>query len=487
MQELSFTTQNNTDGIAMALSENLQSVVDRHEAVISDEEITTAKKEINLAKGREQFTFSNMLPLDLAEAIDLIQQCLPTDPLSAVMAYLCGVSGLLKIGTMISSAHDHCVPCNLFVGMVARSGIGKTPTMQKLVVAPAKQIRLEAKKAHEKAMREWEEICKGLKKDERPKPPRPLWPHLSDYSPESLTMQFELHESRGLGMLLIRDELSGLLQALQADSSRGRGTGEAQLLETFDGTGSTSIRVEAGFRSYERCHVSLYGNIQPEKLRQLMNGNDPTGKFARILMVKIPVVPLTLRDEDPTENERSAYASAQNTLAEYANRLYRLAPKTYELTREARKYFNSWVLSKQRIALAPTTDPLIAAMLGKASAHALRLSGVLHLVHHSDGQEHLVGLQTMQLATEIVDQLLLETELFHESPSDRGIMLMRHINDGVEGEVTYEKARAKGTRKLRGLCKSKDFQTAVRSLVNQGFGEIVRETPLTYRSVRPLP
>lgn len=48
----------------------------------------------------------------------------------------------------------------------------------------------------------------------------------------------ELHESDGLGLLIVRDEIAGLLQAVEADSKRGRNTGEAQLLELFDGTGT---------------------------------------------------------------------------------------------------------------------------------------------------------------------------------------------------------------------------------------------------------
>ena len=96
-------------------------------------------------------------------------------------------------------------------------------------------------------------------------PARPLFPHLQDYTAESLAIQLELQEAKGLGILLLRDELAGLLQSLEADAKRGCGTAEAQLLELFDGTGATSIRVGGGARQFERCHVSLYGNIQPEK------------------------------------------------------------------------------------------------------------------------------------------------------------------------------------------------------------------------------
>ncbi|MDC3009109.1 hypothetical protein OA002_03105 [bacterium] len=46
---------------------------------------------------RDQFTFDSLLPADLADALELIQQSLPTDPLSATGTLLTGYSGLFKI------------------------------------------------------------------------------------------------------------------------------------------------------------------------------------------------------------------------------------------------------------------------------------------------------------------------------------------------------------------------------------------------------
>ena len=86
--------------------------------------------------------------------------------------------------------------------------------------------------------------------------------------------------------MISKDEMSGLLQSLESDTKRGRGTGEAQLLELFDGSGNLSLRVERQ-RQYERCHVSLYGNIQPKVLRRAIAGDDPTGKFARVLFLSL--------------------------------------------------------------------------------------------------------------------------------------------------------------------------------------------------------
>ena len=68
--------------------------------------------------------------------------------------------------------------------------------------------------------------------------------------------------------------------------------------------------VVAGARHYDASMVSVFGNIQPDALAELINGKDATGKFARLLCVKVPLVGLNLRDEDETPEEEAALHKA---------------------------------------------------------------------------------------------------------------------------------------------------------------------------------
>ena len=66
----------------------------------------------------------------------------------------------------------------------------------------------------------------------------------------------------------------------------------------------------------------------------------------------------------------------------YAETAYRLPPKTYHLSTDARRYFDAWFRKHQATALLPATPPVIRSMLMKTSAQALRLAGVwLPVVH----------------------------------------------------------------------------------------------------------
>ena len=117
-------------------------------------------------------------------------------------------------------------------------------------------------------------------------------------------------------------------------------------------------------------------------------------------------------------------------------------------------------------------------MLGKASAHALRLAGMLHLVRSTD---ECVEAETMELAMAIVDQLITETKAFHEAPPQEATVLMQHILS-FKGDVTWSRCRDKGGRIIRKM-KASDFAAAVEQLVEAGLGPIVREkSAVVFRS-----
>ena len=112
----------------------------------------------------------------------------------------------------------------------------------------------------------------------------------------------------------------------------------------------------------------------------MINGQDATGKFARFLFVGIPNQPLELRDEDPPDEDIAAFEAAESTLRRYAEKLFALPYRTYHFSTEARKRFHAWFREHQLTGQLPGTPSVIKALLGKTSAHALRVAGLLHIV-----------------------------------------------------------------------------------------------------------
>ncbi len=120
----------------------------------ADEALSSAEQ---LERRRKEFKLEDLLPQQLASACKVMQKSLPVDTLSTLLPLLAGYSGLLKLGTRIAKSHDFHVPCNLYVGVVCISGGCKSPTKQRLIDDPAKDIKQDAKKHHLKNFKLWQE------------------------------------------------------------------------------------------------------------------------------------------------------------------------------------------------------------------------------------------------------------------------------------------------------------------------------------------
>ena len=133
-----------------------------------------------------------------------------------------------------------------------------------MVSKPTEDLRIELARAHTRAMEDWTEQNRGVKPSERPDPPKAAYLSISDATAEALAQQLQVQEDRGLGLLLHRDELAGLFGNLNQYRS-GKGSDSEQLLEAYDGSGFSSLRISkaGGGRFYERCHLSICGTIQP--------------------------------------------------------------------------------------------------------------------------------------------------------------------------------------------------------------------------------
>jgi hypothetical protein len=276
-----------------------------------------------------------------------------------------------------------------------------------------------------------------------------------------------------------------LFGAIRQDSKNGSGTANAQLLEAFDGTGATVIRIAEISRHYDACHLSLFGGIQTEVLREEVNAIDTTGKFARFLFVRIPSRPIATSDADPTPAEAAAFVAAQETLRRYAKELYTLTPRTYHLCQDARQRFHAWFREKQNEALSPGTPGVIAALLNKASAHALRLAGVLHVLQVVAGTAQStdrISAATADAAMAIVEQLSAETAAFHETPVEGpaadALLVQQAIHQlswARQEPIGRQAVRDASGKALKRLLTAKAFDAATAQLVRQGFGKVITD------------
>ena len=362
------------------------------------------------AEANETISLSQLLPPGLADALKTRTRYLPADDVAACMAFLVCISGVVKLGTEIiaSRAADYRVPLNLYGALVARSGAKKSPLSRLLVSKPTEAIRADLARAHSRAMEEWAEQNRGVKPSERPDPPKAPYLSISDATAEALAQQLQVQEDRGLGLLLHRDELAGLVGNLNQYRG-GRGSDSEQLLEAYDGSGFRSLRVAAigGGRYYSRCHLSIWGTIQPAVLQALVADGDASGLWARYCFIPLPEVVVRLSDEESDE-EADTSEAAGALLAKACDHVYRLPRASLTLDDGARRAFMDYEASCQGEALGATL-PAEGALMGKAPGKVLRVAALLHLLWC---WELKVG-----VATPISNGAI-----------ERGILLVDHLN-----------------------------------------------------------
>jgi|TARA_X000000950_G_scaffold232564_1_gene281599 hypothetical protein len=85
----------------------------------------------------------------------------------------------------------------------------------------------------------------------------------------------------------------------------------------------------------------------------------------------------------------------------------------------------------------------------------------------------------MQLAMDIVDQLIGETRLLHDRPTGKVSVLANAISS-LKAEITWTKLKAKksSVRKMEAA----DFRATVMMMQQQGLGVITKQSPLTFRA-----
>ena len=446
---------------------------------------------------QDRLRLSSIFPPTTAYALTKLTQNLPYNEASVAMAFFAVVSSVTKLGTRVcgNPITQYTVPTNLYVVTVASTGQKKTPLQKIVVDNPTKQIRIDLAKAHERALQQWQEQCQGVKRDDRPPKPVPMHHTVNDYTGESFVEQLQLLDKYGQAIIVVRDELSALFSSLNAYRS-GRGGDEQQLLELFDGMPYTSLRVGAGDRSFSRCHVSIYGGIQPEVLKELIQGGDPSGKWARFIFSPLPrrtkALPTTISLEEIAEVEES-----NATLARIIQVIYTLPPHVYQLDGEAAHAFSVYEHSKQEQALHARLQAQ-QAVRGKAAGKVLRVAGLLHVIWAGEGggmPAPVIPYSTLQMAIDIIELHDAWALNFHaaaldgdESPVSSLMRLIHETTQRLGGASSWRDIAAKLTSAQRKGLNADVAKAAMSALAEQGYGAIEQGSRggLSYVPMREL-
>lgn len=273
--------------------------------------------------------------------------------------------------------------------IVGESGDGKSPAID-LALKPIRRRQSKAAKAHAERMREHAErqaayerevarFKSGKGGNDFPEPPavpvpEQLW--TTDATIEALAPMLRENPR---GLLVVRDELAGLLAGFDRYSNGG---GEAaQWLEMYGGRSLVVNRKGSGRTHVGMASVSIVGGIQPATLRRLLVPEyRENGLAARFVFAAPPRKPKQFPDRDMPERVEAEYAAL-------IDGLYSLdlradpdtgdpAPELLELAPDAAAQWQRHYLAFADEMANATGD--IAAALSKLEGFVLRLA----LAHH---------------------------------------------------------------------------------------------------------
>lgn len=468
---------------------------EQHRVVEVQQEAAAIAAEVDRQELGQVLTTSYLLPAQIAAAVEAVTRYLPGDGPSRAMPFLAAIAGLVKLGTRVEALAS-CgfeVPVLLFGCMVGHSGQKKSPTDRRLVSEPLAALMNEVAEANRREHNAWLEACENLKRG-RVRPPEPVGKRvkIGDFTGEGLAAQLQVQEDAGLGLLIHRDELSALFGSLNAYRG-GKGADEQQLLELYDGSGLTSLRV-GGHRSYSRSQVSIWGGTQHEVLKALVANGDDSGLWARFLFVPLPrqIVPLPLTS---TEQEKAEVQAAAALLAQVASTVYRMTPRTYRLCPDAQVTFVRFEENRQRLAAAATIGAA-GAIYGKSAGKVLRVAGLLHLLRLALGEasaDEAIGPDLIERATALVDNLDLWALSLHEGVAAGGmgslLRLVHRIAEAAMQPVGWREVQNRLSKAQRKEVDSAAVSAAMQALADNGYGEVEpgRRGGLSYRALRPLP
>jgi hypothetical protein len=350
-----------------------------------------------------------VLPTYFAEAVQQASRAYQTPieiPGATLVSLVGAMVGRSRAVVVKSGWAEHP---NLFLALLARSGLGKSPQIRAFLGSVFK-IEKERFDAYQAALAQYQEELEARKrqnKDERgPAPEKPTYKqtYVEDSTEEALG---DALSSNPKGVLWYNDELSGLLLNLGRYRSDGKSEGpKARLMSSYD-SGPWKRTRKSGDNAYIRhACLSILGSMQPAVLPQLFDNMDAASGFLpRFLFVRAePQAPPVWTEETFEGEHRGRIDGLMEALVAYE--MNGDEPHYIGMTREAQELYKEWFNEQAREPWRDFDAQQYEALSAKLRGQAVRLALILHVLDaHAAGESDLQPIQadTMRRALQLAD------------------------------------------------------------------------------------
>jgi putative DNA primase/helicase len=359
------------------------------------------------------------------EDISERMQCPPDFPAVGAIIALGSLVGR-KLGIRPKRHDDWMEIPNLWGCVVGRPGLLKTPALQQALV-PLRRLVAEALKRYENESREHEidelltaqrkklvedEIKKDLKDGKKGTAREKAGKHIDEAREQPVCRRYEVNDAtieklgellaeNPTGIVLVRDELSGLLRVLDHEDRAGD---RAKYLEMWDGKGElTYDRIGRGTVRIPSNTLSILGGIQPDVhmayVREAVHGgtgND--GLLQRFQLSVWPDVSKEWRNVDrwpDTKAKNKAFEVFQyldNLTAEAVGADTSDGIPFLRFDNEAQDRFDAWRAELEKKLRSDTEHPAFEAHLAKYRKLVPALALLIHLADRQKGPVSLDAL-----------------------------------------------------------------------------------------------
>lgn len=440
---------------------------------ISDEDGDHARLHAaeHLANLGAEVDLSAVLPLPLAQQLMARADSFPVHPVTLLSPLLCTVAGVIGTRARVAVKRGWSEPLVIWAGNVLEPSQLKTPAAN-VFSSPLYDLQAEAFASHEAATK----AAKAAGEADAPDPaPARRW-IVSDATFERIAEV--IAQPQTVGLVSFQDELSGWFATLDRSNSNGS-SARAGWLSLWSGSASLVDRKVAASSFARHTAVSLFGNVQPEKLLAMIEagGNDPTaaadGLWCRFLWCRPPELPWRYSDvgccirEEITDLLKGLDRVTTGTVFQ----------PSQQAIRNAVPFWEGWADDARQ------SSPARAAFLGKLRGYSVRIAGILHTLDCavSNGWPAEITARTMDRALLVASYYLAQFDTLAadmgagEVPADVA-MFQRKVNDAGRVEVTLAEVRRWRLwgRENRNKGEVLSFLREVAS--TYGFGEVVQGT-----------
>ena len=384
---------------------------------------------------------------------------------------------LLFLGTILSSMR-YCVidnqygnkqPNSLWVGLVGRSGIGKTPLLNEIFRNPIEDIGKKIKD-----MKFPSHVKNDIKNDAGwnsfPKPP--IHVISADATMQGVikyvysAQQYPRNNNRlissvlegtqqQLPYVLFDDELSGFLGGQGRFLKSSERANLSTLIKLFDGKKCSVIRSDdTKSVEIEDFCFNLIGGIQPDVIKNLKKTVDLNiGLFPRILFTPCR------KNKVKHRPDKTEFNGAQNELKSVCNKAFDLKTKYYYLDDSSIDFIEEL----ENDELNEFASDIETQLRGKRVSHIMRLSLAIHVLDIIGNDlpfTDTVSLDTVKKAHHLYEKLYEYNVLLHQDRTMTGDVkdqLYYEFREWILGEFPDGDKIPRGELKKR-FNKSRDFR-----------------------------